>query len=58
MNTGSRRLLTYSRIPDAEVSASALEEYNGRQKLVQDGTTADELNPFRESYFKGFKTDQ
>ena len=58
MYAGSRRLLTYSRIPDSEVSAAALEAYNGRQKLVHDGTTADELNPFRESYFKGFKTDQ
>lgn len=54
----SRRLITYRRIPDREVSQAALEAYAARQKVVNTGTSADDLNPFRNGYFKGFKTDE
>ncbi|KAH7310407.1 S-adenosyl-L-methionine-dependent methyltransferase [Stachybotrys elegans] len=50
----SRRLLTYRRLPDAEVSPAALQAYKARQSI---GTTADELNPFRRGYFKKFEVD-
>lgn len=50
---GSRRLITYRRIPDNEVDTSALEERKAKEQTG--GVTADELNPFRRVYFKGFK---
>jgi hypothetical protein len=40
------------------VSQAALEAYAARQKVVNTGTSADDLNPFRNGYFKGFKTDE
>lgn len=56
--TGSRRLITYRRIPDAQVLPSALEDHASRKKLATNGTTADELNPFRRGYFKKFEADE
>lgn len=55
--TGSRRLITYRRIPDAEVSKDALDEYANRDIICEDGTTANELNPFRRGYFRKFQSD-
>jgi tRNA (guanine10-N2)-methyltransferase len=52
---GSRRLITYRRLPDSEVDAEKLAAWKKRQRT---GATADELNPFRESYFKGFRKDE
>ncbi|KAH7144087.1 S-adenosyl-L-methionine-dependent methyltransferase [Dactylonectria macrodidyma] len=57
-NKWSRRLITYRRIPDAQVLPSALEEYASRKKLAMNGTTADELNPFRRGYFNKFEADE
>ncbi|KAM5354368.1 hypothetical protein ACJ41O_001017 [Fusarium nematophilum] len=54
----SRRLITYRRLPDSQVSQSALETYVKRQQLTANGTTADELNPFRRGYFKKFEADE
>ncbi|KAH6662451.1 tRNA guanosine-2'-O-methyltransferase TRM11 [Plectosphaerella plurivora] len=54
-NKWSRRLITYRRLPDSEVDAEKLAAWKRRQ---QSGTTADELNPFRENYFKGFRKDE
>jgi tRNA (guanine10-N2)-methyltransferase len=48
---GSRKLITYRRIPDAEVVLGVHEE-----RVRAEGTSADELNPFRKGYFKGFKS--
>lgn len=56
--TGSRRLITYRRLPDSQVSQAAIDAYDNREKLTPSGTTADELNPFRRGYFKKFGTDQ
>jgi tRNA (guanine10-N2)-methyltransferase len=53
MNTGSRRLITYSRIPDSELVPGEV-----RQKRAKEtGVNADDLNPFRKGYFQGFKKD-
>ena len=49
--SGSRRLITYRRLPDAEVSDNALRE----RKYQANGVSADELNPFRKRYFQGFR---
>ncbi|KAG8349288.1 tRNA (guanine(10)-N2)-methyltransferase [Fusarium venenatum] len=57
-NKWSRRLITYRRIPDSQVSKAALETYANRQKLKLEGTSADELNPFRRGYFKKFEADE
>jgi tRNA (guanine10-N2)-methyltransferase len=57
-NKWSRRLITYRRLPDSQVSQSALETYANRQKLKLEGTSADELNPFRRGYFKKFEADE
>ncbi|KAI1326481.1 tRNA guanosine-2'-O-methyltransferase [Xylariaceae sp. FL0255] len=56
-NKWSRRLMTYRRLPDAQVDAVALAE---RKKLQNEanGHTADDLNPFRRHYFQGFKSLQ
>jgi tRNA (guanine10-N2)-methyltransferase len=48
---GSRRLITYKRIPDSEVVAGSSRE----QRTRENGVSADELNPFRKGYFSGFK---
>lgn len=59
-NKWSRRLITYERIPDDRVDAVALrlalEKRDARGG--GDGTTADELNPFRRGYFTKFKTEE
>jgi tRNA (guanine10-N2)-methyltransferase len=47
---GSRKLITYRRKPDAEVVLTVREE-----RVVAEGISADELNPFRKTYFQGFK---
>lgn len=52
-NKWSRRLITYRRLPDSEVDASALSETPAKAKA--DGITANELNPFRRHYFNGFR---
>lgn len=49
---GSRRLITYRRLPDAEVPESVLHE----RKYQANGVSADELNPFRRMYFHGFRS--
>ena len=55
--TGSRRLITYRRIPDSEVSADDLEKYNAREGIKSVGKTANELNPFRRGYFNKFQAE-
>lgn len=52
---GSRRLITYRRKPDAEVDQAALAE---RKRALVDGHTADDLNPFRRNYFRGFRPEE
>ena len=54
---GSRRLITYRRVPDAEVEPAAIKAYEQAkaERAVEEGKTADDLNPFRNAYFKGFK---
>jgi tRNA (guanine10-N2)-methyltransferase len=49
---GSRRLITYRRIPDSEVVAGVARE----QRTKVNGVNADDLNPFRKGYFQGFKS--
>lgn len=51
-NKWSRRLLTYRRLPDSEVSADAVKKAN---KQYEQGVKADDLNAFRRKYFEGFK---
>ncbi|KAJ2998413.1 hypothetical protein NUW58_g338 [Xylaria curta] len=55
--TGSRRLITYRRLPDSDVDISALALRDKRQDQ-SNGRSADELNPFRRHYFQGFKSEQ
>ncbi|KAI9051009.1 hypothetical protein LZ554_005117 [Drepanopeziza brunnea f. sp. 'monogermtubi'] len=50
-NKWSRRLITYRRIPDSEVIEGPARE----QRAQEGGVNADDLNPFRKGYFKGFK---
>jgi tRNA (guanine10-N2)-methyltransferase len=52
-SAGSRRLITYRRIPDAEVDPEAMK---AREEAKPVGKTADELNPFRKAYFNGFES--
>ena len=53
MITGSRKLIAYRRIPDAEVDQQALAE--ALFKAPRDeGKSADDLNPFRRGYFSKF----
>ncbi|KAK3400196.1 hypothetical protein B0T20DRAFT_478041 [Sordaria brevicollis] len=56
-NKWSRRLITYRRVPDAEVEPAAIKSYEQTkaERAVEEGKTADDLNPFRNAYFKGFK---
>ncbi|KUJ07936.1 tRNA guanosine-2'-O-methyltransferase [Mollisia scopiformis] len=49
-NRWSRRLITYRRIPDAEV----IEGVVRKERTAENGVNADDLNPFRKGYFKGF----
>ncbi|KAL7628466.1 hypothetical protein AAE478_002669 [Parahypoxylon ruwenzoriense] len=55
-STGSRRLITYRRLPDMEVDLSALALKKQDQQVK--GHTADDLNPFRRVYFRGFKPER
>ena len=48
--SGSRKLITYRRVPDSEVVANEPRE----QRVKETGVNADDLNPFRKGYFKGF----
>lgn len=50
-NRWSRRLITYRRIPDAEV-VNVL----SKPRVQENGVNADDLNPFRKGYFQGFKS--
>jgi tRNA (guanine10-N2)-methyltransferase len=50
-NKWSRRLITYSRIPESEAV-----KVTNRERRKENGISADELNPFRKGYFHGFKT--
>lgn len=50
---GSRRLITYRRIPDKEVDPEAMK---AREVATPVGKSADELNPFRKAYFNKFET--
>lgn len=50
--TGSRRLITYRRIPDNEVDPEAMK---AREETTYVGKSADELNPFRKAYFNKFE---
>lgn len=58
LETGSRRLITYARIPDSQVDQDALAAALAKQKSQSGvgGTTADELNPFRRGYFTKFQS--
>lgn len=51
-NKWSRRLLTYRRLPDSEVSPGAVEK---AKRELETGIRADDLNVFRRKYFEGFK---
>ncbi|OAQ64137.1 tRNA guanosine-2'-O-methyltransferase TRM11 [Pochonia chlamydosporia 170] len=57
-NKWSRRLITYSRLPDEMVSAEALTKYENRVVRRTTGTTVDDLNPFRRGYFKKFDLER
>ncbi|KAH7027132.1 tRNA guanosine-2'-O-methyltransferas-like protein TRM11 [Macrophomina phaseolina] len=50
-NKWSRRLLTYRRIPDAQVDKSIA----WTKRTKEGGGHADDLNSFRRKYFQGFK---
>ena len=52
--SGSRRLITYRRLPDAKVSRAAVAEYEAQKQIKSIGTTVDDLNPFRRGYFRKF----
>ena len=52
---GSRRLITYRRLPDAKVDQEAVKAWEGGT-AKHEGKTADELNPFRKAYFNGFES--
>ncbi|KAI1441884.1 tRNA guanosine-2'-O-methyltransferase [Annulohypoxylon stygium] len=55
-NRWSRRLITYSRLPDSQVDLTALAQRRQEERVK--GHTADDLNAFRRAYFRGFKTEQ
>ncbi|ROV95198.1 hypothetical protein VMCG_08585 [Cytospora schulzeri] len=56
-NKWSRRLITYRKVPDESVSMPELEAWRSRAAQQHEGTTADELNPFRKGYFNKFQAD-
>ncbi|KAI0914972.1 S-adenosyl-L-methionine-dependent methyltransferase [Ustulina deusta] len=56
-NKWSRRLITYRRLPDSDVDMSAL-ALRKKQADQANGRSADDLNPFRRHYFRGFKSEQ
>jgi tRNA (guanine10-N2)-methyltransferase len=55
LDSGSRRLITYRRLPESDIDTSALARRRLQEQAV--GTTADDLNPFRRVYFRGFKAE-
>ncbi|TWU73991.1 hypothetical protein ED733_005482 [Metarhizium rileyi] len=57
-NKWSRRLITYSRLPDGKVSATAMAEHRSIKMVSSVGTTVDDLNPFRRGYFKKFESQR
>lgn len=59
-STGSRRLITYRRLPDSQVSKADLgahEKQRAEAAAANTGTTADDLNPFRRGYFRKFEAE-
>lgn len=56
--TGSRRLITYKRIPDSQVDPETVKRAKEEaEKTRKDlGRKVDDLNPFRKAYFEGFGT--
>ncbi|KAI0866315.1 S-adenosyl-L-methionine-dependent methyltransferase [Xylaria cubensis] len=56
-NKWSRRLITYRRLPDSDIDVSALALRKTQQDQAN-GRSADDLNPFRRHYFRGFKSEQ
>nr|POE47562.1 trna (guanine(10)-n2)-methyltransferase [Quercus suber] len=60
-NKWSRRLLTYSRLTDGEISEDDLLAYRTMRTRTEEGTAetsrVNDLNDFRRRYFEGFKTD-
>ncbi|OLN87916.1 tRNA (guanine(10)-N2)-methyltransferase [Colletotrichum chlorophyti] len=54
-NKWSRRLITYKRIPESQVDPEKLAAY---KRTFHEGTTADELNPFRRGYFAKFEKEE
>ncbi|KAI1430410.1 S-adenosyl-L-methionine-dependent methyltransferase [Xylaria sp. FL1777] len=56
-NKWSRRLITYRRLPDSDVDMSAL-ALRKKEENQANGRSADDLNPFRRHYFRGFKSEQ
>lgn len=53
--SGSRRLITYRRIPDAQLDATALATASALGTSTKStGLTANQLNPFRRRYFSKF----
>ncbi|KAH0266022.1 RNA methylase family UPF0020 protein, partial [Aureobasidium melanogenum] len=55
-NRWARRLITYRRVPEAQVDQEALRNREKREEAT--GVTADDLNAFRRKYFQGFKDQQ
>lgn len=53
---GSRRLITYRKLPDESVDKAELASWRAMAERQHVGTTADELNPFRKGYFNKFQT--
>ncbi|KAK4072104.1 hypothetical protein Trihar35433_4168 [Trichoderma harzianum] len=59
-NKWSRRLITYRRLPDSQVSSTDLEAHEKKRleaAAAHTGTTADDLNPFRRGYFRKFEAE-
>ena len=48
--------MIYRRLPDSEIDQEALAAAIAKGSHKGEGTTADELNPFRRGYFTGFAT--
>ncbi|KAG5984620.1 hypothetical protein E4U55_003953 [Claviceps digitariae] len=56
-NKWSRRLITYRRLSDADVSPTSLAAYQSNRNVVSTANSVDDMNPFRRGYFKKFETD-
>ncbi|KAI1819893.1 S-adenosyl-L-methionine-dependent methyltransferase [Xylaria intraflava] len=56
-NKWSRRLITYRRLPDCDVDVAALTSRT-KKGDQENGRSADDLNPFRRHYFRGFKPEE